>query len=100
LAAVSGNLRNTPYLQEVCDEHGMLAHVRAAFMMIQRIRAPLDSPPSRPRDCLISTRHALRNAIKELKLKEPSCKQVIDALKSYSFFTDKDLAGFEAEFII
>jgi len=100
LAAVSENLRNTPYLQEVCDEHGMLAHVRAAFMIIQRIRAPLDSPPSRPRDCLISTRHALRNAIKDLKLKEPSCKQVIDAIKSYQFFTDEDLKGFEAEFIL
>ena len=100
LAAVSGNLRNTPYLQEVCDEHGMLAHVRAAFMIIQRIRAPLDSPPSRPRDCLISTRHALRNAIKDLKLKEPSFKQVIETLKSYQFFTDEDLKGFEAEFII
>jgi len=99
LAAVSGNLRNTPYLQEVCDEHGLLAHVRAAFMMIQRIRAPLDSPPSRPRDCLISTRHALRNAIKDLKLREPSCKQVIEALKSYQFFRDEDLKSFEAEFI-
>jgi hypothetical protein len=100
LAAVSENLRNTPYLQEVCDEHGMLAHVRAAFMIIQRIRAPLDSPPSRPRDCLAPTRHALRNAIKDLKLKEPSCKQVIEALKSYQFFKEEDLKGFEAEFLL
>lgn len=99
LAAVSGNLRNISYLQEVCDEHGMLAHVRAAFMMLQRIRASLDSPPSRPRDCLVSKRHALRNSIKDLKLKEPSCKQVIEAFKSYQFFTDEDLKTFEAEFI-
>jgi len=99
LAAVSENLRNTPYLQEVCDEHGMLAHVWAAFMILQRIRAPLDSPPSRPRDCLMSTRHTLRNATKGLKLKEPSCKQVIDTLKSYQFFADEDLKSFEAEFI-
>jgi hypothetical protein len=100
LAAVSGNLRNTPYLQEVCDEHGMLAHVRAAFMILQRIRAPLDSPPSRPRDCLVLTRHKLRDAIKDLKLKEPSCKQVIETLKSYQFFTEEDLSAFEAEFLI
>jgi hypothetical protein len=100
LAAVSLNLRNTPYLQEVCDEHQMLAHVRAALMIAQRIRAPLDSPPSRPRDCLRPTRDTLRTAIKGLKLKEPSRKQVIEALKSYPFFTEEDLGGFEAEFII
>jgi hypothetical protein len=69
-------------------------------MILQRIRAPLDSPPSRPRDCLISTRHTLRNAIKDLKLKEPSCKQVIETLKSYQFFTDEHLKAFEAEFIL
>ena len=100
LSSVSMNLRNTAYLQDVCDEHGMLAHIRAAFMILQRIRAPLDNPPSRPRDCLVDKRYAIRNAIRDLKLKEPSFKQVAEALKSFAAFTEQEMTAFESEYIV
>ncbi len=99
LFACSDSIRNTPYLQEACDESGILAHLRAAFLILQRLRAPLDNPPSRPRDCLSAKRHAMRKAISDLKLKEPKPEQVIDALRSYSVFSDEDLTYFNAEFI-
>ena len=58
LYSVLHNLGDPDYLQEVCDELNFLGHIRAAFVIVQRVRSDpgetvsWGTPPKRPYKCL------------------------------------------------
>ena len=103
LYKVYDNLGDPDYLQEVCDEVNFLGHVRAAFLIVQRIRyvpgetVKWGKPPGRSSECLPDQRKRLREAIKELDLKEPSKADILKALGEYKMFTAAELAELERE---
>lgn len=106
LYSVYDNLGDPDYLQEVCDELNFLGHVRAAFVIVQRLRyvpgeeSKWGTPPSRPSECLPDQRKRLREAIKELDLNEPSKADIMKALGEYKMFSAAELAELEKEIVV
>ena len=106
LNSVYENLGDLDYLQEVCGELNFLGHVRAAFVIVQRIRyvpgeaATWGTPPKRPSECLPDHRKRLREAIKELGLNEPSKADIMKALGEYKMFSPAELAEMEKEIVV
>lgn len=106
LYSVYDNLGDPDYLQEVCDELNFLGHVRAAFVIVQRIRyvpgetATLGRPPKRPSECLPDRRKRLRDAIKRLGLHEPSVADIMKALSEYKMFLPDELAKMKKEILL
>ena len=106
LNSVYDNLGDADYLQEVCDELNFLGHVRAAFVMVQRLRyVPNEKEtwgpaPKRPSECLPDCRKRLREFIKELGLEEPSRANIMKALGEYKMFSQVELAEMEREIAI
>lgn len=106
LDSVYQNLRDPDYLQEVCDELNFLGHIRAAFVIVQRIRyvrgekGTLGTPPHRPSECLPTRRRRLREAIGQLGLNEPSTADIIKALHEYKMFLPAELAEMEREIVL
>jgi hypothetical protein len=106
LNSVYDNLGDPDYLQEVCDELNFLGHVRAAFVIVQRIRyvpdekATWGTPPKRPSECLPDHRKRLREHIKELGLQEPSKASILKALGEYKMFSTVELAEMDKELVI
>jgi len=106
LYSVYDILGNADYLQEVCDELNFLGHVRAAFVIVQRIRyfpgetATWGTPPKRPSECLPDHRKRLREAFRELDLKEPSKADIMKALGEYMMFSLTELAELEKEIVM
>ncbi len=106
LYSVYDNLGNAEYLQEVCDDLSFLGHIRAAFVILQKVRyvpgeqATWGTPPKRPCECLPDRRRKLLEAIKELKLREPSKPDIVKALGEYKMFSPAELAELEKEIVI
>jgi hypothetical protein len=99
LATVYDNLdRDSAYLQKLCDELNFLGDIRAAFVLLQKVRFLPDekskwSPPAkRPHECLPQRREELRKAIMILGLQEPTHAQVVQALEDYRMLNEKELA--------
>jgi hypothetical protein len=89
LNAIYDNLGgNSNYLQQVCDELNFLAHIRAAFMIVQKVRQP-DSPSA----SLPTLKDKLKKTIKELGLEEPSAQAVTAALDNYKMSSLPELAA-------
>lgn len=92
------------YLQEVINELNFLGHLRAALVIVQKVRfvpgekAPWGTP-QRPSDCLPHKKEEIKDTVKELGLEEPSRQEVIKALKEYNMFTTAELADLEREII-
>jgi len=92
------------YLQEVCNELNFLGHVRAAFVIVQRIRflpgeKAVWGMPKRSSDCLPTQRKVIRDTIDELGLGEPSKNDIMVALIEYKMFTSEELAEMEREIV-
>lgn len=106
LYSVYDNLGDPEYLQEVCDELNFLGHIRAAFVIVQKLRyvpgetSKWGTPPKRPSECLPDHRKRLRDAIKELDLNEPKKADIMKALADYNMFTPAELTEIEAEIVI
>ncbi|MEI7688406.1 MAG: hypothetical protein WCL32_25645, partial [Planctomycetota bacterium] len=106
LFSVNDNLGDSDYLQEVCNELNFLGHVRAAFVIVQKLRyvpgetANWGTPPKRPAECLPDHRKRLREAIKELDLNEPSKADIVKALGEYKMFSPVELAELENEIVV
>lgn len=106
LYSVYDHVRNAEYLQEVCDELNVLGHIRAAFVILQKVRyvpgeqATWGTPPKRPCECLPDHRKRLREAIKELELKEPTKAAIMKALGEYKMFSAAELAELEKEIVV
>jgi hypothetical protein len=106
LSTLHDALNDSKYLQEVCDELNFLGHIRAALVILQRIRyvpgetATWGTPPKRPSECLPDLRKRLRDAIKECGLKEPSKAGITKALGEYKMFSPAELAEMETEIVV
>ena len=106
LCSVSENLGDPAYVQEVCDELNFVGHIRAAMVIVQRIRyvpgeaSNLGTPTKRPSDCLPEHRARLRDAIKALGLNEPPRAETMKALADYKMFSPAELAEFEKEIVV
>ena len=104
LYSVYDNLGDPDYLQEVCKELNFLGQIRAALLIVQRVRyipgesATWGKPPSRPSECLPDHSKELRESIGELELNEPPSSDIMKALSDYKVFTDMELAEIEKEF--
>ena len=103
LYSLNDNLGEHDYLQEVCDELNFLGNIRAAFVIVQRIRyvpgkiAIRGTPPKRPSECLPERRQRLREAIEKHGLKEPSKADIMKALREYKMFSVGELSELEKE---
>lgn len=106
LNSVYDNLGDAEYLQEVSDDLNFLGHVRAAFVIVQRLRfvpnekSEWGPAPKRPSECLPDHRKQLRQLFQELGLKEPSKADIMKALGEYKMFSPKELAEMEKEIAI
>jgi len=106
LYSVYDNLGNADYLQEVCDELNFLGHIRAAFVIVQKVRyipgeqATWGTPPKRSSECVPDHRKRLREAIKQLELKEPSKADIVKALGEYKMFSPAEMAELENEIVV
>ena len=93
------------YLQEIYDELNFLGHLRAALVIVQKVRfvpgekATWGTTPKRPSECLPTIRDKLKNTIKELGLNEPSEEEVMKALEEYKMFSPAELAELEKEIV-
>jgi hypothetical protein len=105
LSSVSHNLSDLDYLQEVCAELNFVGHIRAAFVLVQRVRyvpgetLSVGNPPRRPRECLPDRRNRLREAIKDIGLNEPTTAEIMKALSEYKMFSPAELAEMEKEIV-
>jgi HKD family nuclease len=106
LYSVYDNLGDPDYLQEVCDELNFLGHIRAAFVIVQRVRyvagetATWGTPPKQPSECLPDYSRRLREAIKDLNLKEPLKSDIMKALAEYRMFSEAGLAELEDQIVV
>jgi len=100
------NLGDAEYLQEVCDELNFLGHIRAAFVIAQKVRydpgaqATWGTPTKRPSECLPDRRKRLKGAFEELGLNEPSKGDVMKALEEYKMFSATEMAEFDEEITV
>lgn len=105
LSTIGKNLGHSVVLQEVCDELNFVGHVRAAFVLAQRIRyvpgetLRVGNPPKRPCECLPDRRKRLQAAIKRFKLAEPAKADIMKALGEYKMFLPTELAQMEKEIV-
>jgi hypothetical protein len=103
LSAVYGNLNDSESIQAACDDERFLAHVFAAFAILQKVRfdpqetSQFGKVATRPRECFASLRNRLREAIGELDLELPTKEEVLEALRAYAMFTEEELAAFRTE---
>ncbi|MEQ1784835.1 MAG: hypothetical protein ABMA14_26100, partial [Hyphomonadaceae bacterium] len=104
LRSVSANLGgDVGLLQSTCDETNYLGEVRAALLIAQSIRFQPNEPvlsgpkPTRPRDVLPSTEEAIREAISECGLNNPSPDNVRVALEGYRMLSDAENVRLLAE---
>ncbi len=106
LNSVDDNLGDIEYLQGACDDLNFLGHVRAAFVIVQRLRFVPDEKalwgpaPKRPSECLSDPRKQLREIVEELGLKEPPRADILKALVEYKMFSSTELAEMEKEIAI
>lgn len=97
--------QNSRYLQEVINELNFLGHLRAALVIVQKVRfvsgekAPWGTP-QRPSECLPQKKEQIKDTIKELGLEEPSRQEIMKALQEYNMFTTAELAELEKEIIL
>jgi HKD family nuclease len=103
LYSVYDNLGDPDYLQEVCNELNFLGQIRAALLIVQRVRynpdesATRGKPPSRPSECLPDHSKKLHQSIGELELDEPPSSDIMKELSDYNVFTDTELAEIKNE---
>jgi hypothetical protein len=100
LYSIAANLGgDVALLSETCGETNYLAEVRAALLIVQRVRFELDDSktPIRSRDVLPTTAKAVVEAISECRLKEPGPNDVRRALEGYRMFSEADIAQLIAE---
>ena len=66
---------------QTCGETNYLAEVRAALLIVQRVRYELDDSktPVRPREVLPTTAKAVDEAISECELEEPGVQTTFDS---------------------
>jgi len=106
LYSVYDNLGDADYLQDVCDELNFLGHIRAAFVIVQKVRfipgeaASWGRPPKRPCECLPDHRKSLQEAIRGLGLAEPSKAQIMKALGEYNMFSTTELDELQKEIVV
>jgi hypothetical protein len=104
LYSVYDILGDPDYLQEVCKELNFLGQIKAALLIVQRVRyipgevATWGKPPSRPSECLPDQSKELRQSICELELNEPPSTDVMKALSDYKMFSDMEISEIEKEF--
>jgi hypothetical protein len=97
--------RDTNYLQEVCNDLNFLGHLRAALLIVQKVRfvpgeqTTWGPSPKCPSDCLPSIRDKVNGTINELGLDEPSKQEVMKAMAEYKMFSPEGLAEFEKEIV-
>lgn len=94
LYAVSRNLGGDyELLQEVCDETGFPAELRAALLIVQKVRFVPDepvrygSPPKRPKDVLQPWSKKIGESLEEVGVEEPPNPDVRKALEKYRMFS-------------
>jgi hypothetical protein len=100
LYSIADNLSgDVALLRETCGETNYLAEVRAALLIVQRIRFELDDSktPIRAREVLPTTAKAVDEAISECELAEPGSKDIRLALEGYRMFSEADIAQLIAE---
>lgn len=105
LATVADNLRDTGYLQEVCDKLNFLGQVRAALLIAQKVRYTpgevgrdwTPTPPKGPADCLPDHRKQVAAVVAEVGLTMPTRPQIMTALRDYNVFSTEELAALEKE---
>jgi hypothetical protein len=96
---------DTDYLQEVCNDLNFLGHLRAALLIVQKVRfvpgeqTTRGAPPKRPSECLSYIRDKLKNTITQLGLNEPSVQEVMKAVEEYKMFSAAELSEFEREVV-
>ena len=94
---------DTGYLQEVCDDLNFLGHLRAALLIVQKVRfvpgeqVKWGSSPKFPSNCLPSIKDKLNGTINKLGLKEPSKVEVMKAMDEHKMFSASELAEFGKE---
>ena len=93
------------YLKEVINELNFLGHLRAALVIVQKVRfVPGEKAPwgalQRPSDSLPQLKEQIKDTITELVLEEPSRQEVMKALEEYNMFTAAELAEFGKEIIL
>jgi hypothetical protein len=104
LLSVADNLQDDDLLQQASDTVNFAGHIRAALMIVQRVRFvpnepnPYGPPPRRPRECLRTLSSEVRESFAEAGLAEPSRTDVMEALEQYRMFTDKELSELRSEF--
>lgn len=97
---------DTRYLQEVINELNFLGHLRAALVIVQKVRffpgekALWGPSPQRPSDCLPQKKEQIKDTIKELGLEEPSRQEIMKALQEYNMFTAAELTEREKEIVL
>jgi HKD family nuclease len=102
LCSLYDNLRNSRYLQEASAKLNLLGHLRAILLIVQRVRyVPGEraawGTPRRFSDCLPDQAKGLRDTIKQVRLAEPSKKDVMKALEEYNVFLPTEVEEFERE---
>jgi hypothetical protein len=103
LLAVSENLNDDALLQEVSITANFAGEIRAALLMIQKVRfvpneqVQYGPSPKRPSECLSMLSKKVRDTFAEVGLAEPSNKDVLAALEQYRLFNDKEMAEFRIE---
>lgn len=100
LYSIADNLGgDVALLRETCGETNYLAEVRAALLIVQRVRFELDDnkTPIRPREVLPTTAKAVDEAVSECELKEPGPNDVRRALDGYRMLSEADITQLLAE---
>ena len=99
LHSIADNLGgDVALLRSTCGETNYLAEVRAALLIVQRVRYELDDSKTlvRPREVLPTTAKAVDEAISECELEEPGSKNVRLALEGYRMFSEADILLYTA----
>lgn len=97
LFSIYDNIGDPDTIQEACDEEQFLAHVCAAFMILQRIRfvpnetSQYGRAATRPRECFDRQLKRLCAAIDELGLALPTSDEVCGVLRDFRMFSEDEL---------
>lgn len=84
-------------LQQVCDEHGLCAELRAMVLIAQKLRyvpgevPKYDKPPQSQKDVLQRQAEIVRSGLAECGLQEPGRQDVREALERYQMFSGEEV---------
>jgi len=90
-------------LQEACNESNYLAEIRATLLLLQSVRFdPHERPKfgpraTRPREVLPKWAKAIKSAITQCRLKEPTADQIQKALGTFEVLSDSEIKRLLAE---